>query len=250
METIKSRKNPHIVRFRALGGDRAARRAAGEYVCDGEKLLREALENGADVRCVLWGSPPTLPLPERTRAFLVPKELLQYASPLINSQGPLFTVGIPADPPEIRPRWAVLLENMQDPGNVGAVIRTANALGTELVILAGACADPYNPKAVRAAMGALFRQRVLELPLDKLRARLQAWNLKLWGAVLSERARDIRSCDLSGCIVAIGNEGRGLSAELLKLCEGELIIPMAPGSESLNAAAAAAIVMWEARRRV
>jgi TrmH family RNA methyltransferase len=95
METIKSRKNPHIVRFRALCGDRAARRAAGEYVCDGEKLLREAVENGADVRGVLWGSPPTLPLPARTKAFLVPRELLQYASPLMNSPGPLFTVGIP-----------------------------------------------------------------------------------------------------------------------------------------------------------
>lgn len=248
METISSRRNPQIIKFRALSGDREARRVAGEYVCDGEKLLREAVENNADVRCVLWGSPPTISLPDQTAQFGVAPELLRYVSPLINSPGPLFTVEIPAKLPEARPLRAIVLENVQDPGNVGTVIRTANALGTELVILVGTCADLYNPKTVRAAMGALFRQRVLELSVCELRERLRAWNLMLWGAALSEEARDIRSCDLSEAAVAIGNEGRGLSAELLELCAGEVVIPMSRGSESLNAATAASIVMWEACR--
>jgi TrmH family RNA methyltransferase len=137
---------------------------------------------------------------------------------------------------------------VQDPGNVGTVIRTAAALGTELVILVGGCADPFGPKAVRAAMGALFRQRVLELDLAALSERLRAWDLPLFGAALSASARDLRESDVSCAAVAVGNEGRGLSDAMLSLCEGEIIIPMAPGSESLNAAVAAAVVMWEARR--
>ena len=244
MEKITSRQNPRIAQLRLLAADRAARRAQGLYVCDGEKLLRDALAAGITPVLVLWGAVPTLDLPSAVPQYLAPPSLLTYASPLVSSPGPLFALPLPVPDEFTRPRRVLVLENMQDPGNVGTVIRTANALETDLVILTGASADPFGPKAARAAMGALLRQRVLELPLAALGERLRTWDMPLWGAALSKDARDVRGLDLRGAAVAVGNEGHGLSAELLDLCTGQLIIPMAPESESLNAAVAAAILMW------
>ena len=94
-------------------------------------------------------------------------------------------------------------------------------------------------------MGAIFRQRVIQTDIDGLTALVRENGLKLLGAALSDEAEDIRQSELSGCAAAIGSEGRGLSRELLSACDGQIIIPMAPGAESLNAATAAAVVMWE-----
>lgn len=248
METITSRKNPYIVHLRALGRDGAARRASGEYVCDGVKLLREALQFGACVTSVLWSGAPALALPDGIAQYSAPQDLVEYASPLVNSPGPVFTVRIPEAAVPARLEHVIVLENVQDPGNVGTVLRTANALGMDAVILAGACADLYSPKTVRATMGAIFRQPVIACDLEQLRALLQTHSLKLYGAALTEKALDLRAVSLDRAAVAIGSEGRGLSAELLQLCDGQIIIPMRPEVESLNAAVAAAVVMWEIAR--
>ena len=209
MERISSRKNGYIAYLRQLASDGALRREGGETVLDGEKLLGEALASGCEVT------------------------------------GPVFTVRLPERRAPERVESAVVLESVQDPGNVGTVIRTANALGVDAVILAGDCADPTSPRCVRATMGAAFRQSIVEADLPGLARLLGGWDLPLYGAALAEGALDIRSAELSRAAVAIGNEGHGLSPELLGLCTGRVIIPMAPGSESLNAAVAAAIVMWE-----
>lgn len=250
MEQITSRKNQTIALFRALAADAAERRARGLFVCDGEKQLQDALAAGAVLDTVLFaGEEPAVP--EGTRACAVSPELLRYASPLVNTRGPVFTVRLPEE--RVEPfQSAVALEGVQDPGNVGTVIRTANALGVDQILLLGNCADPYGPKAARAAMGAVFRQRVRTLALEETPALLRDCGLPLYGAALSRGARDIREVDITHAIVAIGSEGRGLSEALLELCEGRIVIPMRPGSESLNAAAAAAIVIWEmaARRPV
>ncbi len=161
-----------------------------------------------------------------------------------NSPGPLFTVAIPPDGAPSFPR-ALLLENVQDPGNVGTLIRTAAAMNVTTVLLVGACADAYSPKAVRASMGAIFRERLVRCTPAEAKAISVQNGLSLYGAALSEKAGDIRKTDVKNAVVAIGSEGGGLSKELLSLCDGELIIPMAQGSESLNAAAAGAIILWE-----
>ena len=237
MEQIRSRKNQYILHLRALAKSADARREAGEYVCDGEKLLREALQFGAEVTSVLWREAAAFSLPDGIAQYAADAELVEYASPLMHSPGPVFTVRIPAMRLPDPLRRVIVLEGVQDPGNVGTVIRTANALGMDAVVLTGACADLYGPKTVRAAMGALFRQPVL-----------RANGLKLYGAALTDTAQDLRRVPLTPAAVAIGSEGRGLSAELLAQCDGQIIIPMQPGAESLNAAVAAAVVMWEIAR--
>ena len=222
MEQIRSRKNQYILHLRALAKSADARREAEEYVCDGEKLLREALQFGAEVTSVLWREAAAFSLPDGIAQYAADAELVEYASPLMHSPGPVFTVRIPA---------------MRLPEPLRRVI-----------VLTGACADLYGPKTVRAAMGALFRQPVLTRTLDELMQLLRANGLKLYGAALTDTAQDLRCVPLTPAAVAIGSEGRGLSAQLLAQCDGQIIIPMQPGAESLNAAVAAAVVMWEIAR--
>jgi TrmH family RNA methyltransferase len=247
MEKLSSRQNKIISHIRRLGSDRTYRRESGEYVCMGEKLLAEAVKWGAEIKTALWSGEASVELPETTAQYNVSQELLDYAAPMKNCPLVLFTVA--------EKKWemtspgrTLVLETVQDPGNVGTILRTANALNVDTVILTGECADLYNPKTVRAAMGALFRQRVYEMPRTEMREYLTANGCRLYGAALSEKSEDLRQLELEKTAVAIGSEGRGLSRELLDMCDGELIIPMNSACESLNAAIAAAIVMWELTR--
>ena len=244
-ERISSRKNKYIAHLRALASDADYRYACAEYLCDGMKLLAEALDKGARVQSVLWkDAAEELPGLDGAKQYIAPAELFDYASPMKNSPGPVFTLAMP-EGQGAEMRRAVLLENVQDPGNVGTVIRTAAALGFDTVILCGACADVYSPKTARATMGAIFRENIVRMDIAAAAEYIHSRGMKLYGAALSERAADIRKAELKNAVVAIGSEGSGLSAELLSLCDGEVIIPMTPGSESFNAAIAAAIVMWE-----
>lgn len=244
MEQLSSRQNKLIAHVRKLGSDKSYRHACGEAVCDGLKLLHEAAMWGVEIISVLWVGESELELPASVKQYSVPAELLDYASPLKNSHGPLFTFRMPSWPMSA-PGRCLVLETVQDPGNLGTILRTANALSMDTVILTGDCADVYNPKTVRAAMGAVFRQKVLRMERSEMREYLSAHGISLYGAALSDASRDIRTVDLENSAVAIGSEGRGLSAELLSLCDGEIIIPMNEQCESLNAGVAAAIVMWE-----
>lgn len=246
METLTSRKNPMITRLRALGSDRAFRASEGEFICDGEKLLREAMLWGAEITCALWAEEPTTEIPGAAQ-YRVPQTLLDYVSPMKNAPGVLFSVKMRSCP-MTDPGRTLVVETIQDPGNLGTILRTANALSMDTVILTGECADVYNPKTVRATMGAVFRQRFYEMERQALRDYLTAHGKRLYGAALSEKSRDIRELPLENAAVAVGSEGRGLSPEFLAMCDGELIIPMNAQCESLNAAVAAAIVMWELTR--
>ena len=249
METITSRKNTYIRHVRQLASDGSYRRQQGEYLCDGVKTLREALTFGARVTSVLWkAKAEDIPLSTDTVQYLAPSELFDYASPMQNSPGPLFTVAIRGCSKPGKLKNAIVLEGVQDPGNVGTVIRTANAFGMDAVILTGACADLYHPKTVRASMGAIFRQTVLEMDRAILSPFLKEQGLPLYAAALDERAVDVREVALARAAVAVGSEGRGLSRELIAMSDQTVIIPMGPDSESLNAAIAAAVLMWEACR--
>ena len=156
MEQITSRKNHAAAYLRALGAEPKARREAGAFLCDGETTLRDALAAGAEITLVLWAGEPSAALPDTVEQYQCSPELLQYVSPLKNSPGPVFAVKMPQRT-ETPVKNAIVLENVQDPGNVGTVLRTANAMGAGAVLLVGACADLYSPKTVRASMGAIFR---------------------------------------------------------------------------------------------
>ena len=253
MEQITSRTNPLITQIRKLAGSKDFRRETGEMVCEGPKMLEEALHWGARITAVLWDRAysPTVRLAEKTRQVSVPGDLLRSVALTQTPQKVLFLCRIPSlQPPEhlIGSRYLVL-DGMQDPGNVGTIWRTADAFGADGIFLLPGCADPFGPKTVRATMGACFRFPVWETDLETLRKLLHEAGLPLYGTALRADTEDLRQAELSRGAVAVGSEGRGISEQVLCACEKTLKIPMRERCESLNAAAAAAVVLWEMYRR-
>lgn len=251
MERITSRKNELAAYIRKLSGSRSARRAAGEFVCDGPKLLAEALKWGAAVTTVVAEEGTSLPeLPSAVRRVEVPADLLRSLSTTETPQGVLFLCRTPdlALPERLTGGRSMVLDGVQDPGHLGTVWRTADAFGADGLVLVHSCADPWSPKTVRATMGACFRLPVWEADLHTLQARLDEGGVPLYATALREDTEDLRAQDLRRCAVVIGSEGRGVSEETLALCGKTLKIPMRTRCESLNAAVAAAVVLWEMAR--
>ena len=205
------------------------------------------MEAGQTVKSVFWKETPEAGFDELSDQTTLPGELFDYVSPLKNSPGPLFLVKIPSVSAGTVQR-AVILENVQDPGNVGTIIRCANAMKIPAVILCGDCADLYHPRTVRATMGAIFRQTVLSVKdVEELSSLVER---PIFGAALTDDSEDIRKLDLKEASIVIGSEGHGISEEMLYFCDRSVIIPMNPDSESLNAASAASILMWEMSRSI
>ena len=251
METITSRSNPLCTHLRKLASDRAYRRKSGEFLCDSPKLLEEALFHGGDLRTVVFTPDAALPpIPAGVRLVSVPADVMKSVSPAETPQGVLSVCGMPDRtlPEKLEGKRYVILDGVQDPGNVGTILRTADAFRADGVLLVNACADLYNPKTVRATMGAVFRCPVWSCGVEELRTLLTASGLPLYGAALRADTADARTVDYSRCAVAIGSEGRGLSAEMLAVCDRTILIPMSEHCESLNAAAAATVLLWEAAR--
>lgn len=249
MEHITSRHNPLMGHIRKLAGSAAYRRATGEFLCDSPKLLQEALLWQAEITAVVTISP--LPrLPEHIRQVQVPEDVMASISPVKTPQGVLFTCRLPQAPlpRSLAGRRYVLLDGVQDPGNVGTILRTLDAFDADGLLLTGGCADPYGWKAVRSSMGAVFRRPIYSGTPEELAALLRRSGLPLYGAALREDTVDARQADYTRCTLAIGSEGRGLSREVLDLCNQTIRIPMSDRCESLNAAIAAAVLLWESWR--
>ena len=250
-DVITSRSNPLVAYVRKLNDKRAFRRAENAFAAEGPKLLAEALRWGARVEAVLRAPGAALPeLPVGTRVAELPEQLLAYAADTETPQGIVFICkGKPLAMPErLEGRRWLVLDGVQDPGNVGTVWRAADAFGADGLILCNHCADPWNPKTVRSTMGAVFRLSVYEGTLKDAAGRLAAASVPLYAAALGEDAQDVRGVPLSRAAVVIGSEGRGVSDEALRLCQKTIRIPMQARCESLNAAVAASVILWEMAR--
>lgn len=251
MEHITSRQNALMTHIRKLSASRAYRRASGEYLCDGVKLLEEALRWNAPLKTVVLSECVDAPtLPSGVRAVRVPADVMRSISPMETPQGALFTVRLPdtALPETLSGAHYLVLDGVQDPGNVGTILRTADAFHADGMFLVNGCADLYNPKTLRATMGAVFRCPVWTVGAEELSALLKKSGIPLYGAALREDTLDARAVDYSRCAIAIGSEGRGLTEGVLALCDRTIKIPMSEHCESLNAAAAATVLLWEAAR--
>jgi TrmH family RNA methyltransferase len=183
-------------------------------------------------------------VPASVRVVRVPEEIMAYISPMETPQGALFLCRLPEKKAFVPQKGMLLLDGIQDPGNLGTILRTADALDIPVALLEG-CADPFSHKVVRASMGAVFRVVPVQTTWEEAKAALKETGIPVGVTALSDRARDLRQTDLSGMAVVIGSEGRGVRQEVLDSADAELIIPMNPHCESLNAAVAATIVMWE-----
>ena len=251
MERITARTNPLMQHMKKLGNDAAYRRETGLFLCDSPKLLGEAVRWGAEIVEVALSedmTPDTLPKCERM--VQIPRDVMASVSPMKTPQGALFTCRLPhsALPEKLTGRRYVVLDAVQDPGNVGTILRTLDAFDFDGLLLLEGCADPWSVKTTRASMGAVFRRDIYTLTAAELFPLLQRSGLPLYGTALREDTVDAREADLSRCAIAIGSEGRGLSEQVLSRCDKTLKIPMSNRCESLNAAVAAAVLLWESFR--
>jgi TrmH family RNA methyltransferase len=245
MEKLTSRSNNVCIKIRKLGKSKSFRDEQGLFLCDGHKLLREAVRYGADIELLLTTGDLDIELSQQTQVYKVDDTLLDSLSPLKNSQDVLFACRIKGDDAcDFKSGIHLLLDNVQDPGNVGTIIRSAHAFGAESVILCNNSADAYNPKTIRATMGAIFKQRVLSLSTDQI-FDIKNSGATFIGASNDIEANDLRQASLKDVIIVLGNEGQGISKELLNFCNEMIYIPISSDCESINVAAAASIILWQ-----
>ncbi len=241
---ITARKNAFLQQVRRLVSSRKEREETGLFVADGTKLLREAVKYWPGLDTVILSDCIGADLPEGVKVVRVPEDVMAYISPMETPQGALFLCRLP-EKTEFTPKSGMLLlDGIQDPGNLGTILRTADALNVPVALLEG-CADPYSHKVVRSSMGAVFRVPPVRTTWQAAKAACAAAGIPIGVTALSDRAKDIRNADLKAMAVVIGSEGQGVRKEILDSADAELIIPMNPHCESLNAAVAATIVMWE-----
>jgi len=243
-EYITSRKNPLLQQTRKLLSSRKEREKAGLFAADGTKLLEEAIANESGLHTVILSSGVEANIPEGVRVVRVPEDVMASVSPMEAPQGALFLCRLPEKKAVVPQAGMLLLDGIQDPGNIGTILRTADALEIPVVLLEG-CADPYSHKVVRASMGAVFRTPVIQSTWTEMYEACKSAGIPVAVTALSDRAKDIREADPGRMAVVIGSEGRGVRKEILEQADHELIIPMNPRCESLNAGIAAAICMWQ-----
>ena len=243
-ERITSRKNPLLQQVKKLLSSRKAREEAGLFVSDGTKLLQEAVKYYSGLETVILSDGIQAQVPEGFRVVRVPEDVMASISPMQSPQGALFLCRLPEKQAFTPERGCLLLDGIQDPGNLGTILRTADALQVNVVLLEG-CADPYSHKVVRSSMGAVLRRPVIQASWSQVQAACREADIPVAVTALSPRAKDLRQAELGQMAVVIGSEGQGVRKEILDCADAELIIPMDAHCESLNAAVAATIVMWQ-----
>ena len=259
--TVSSKDNPQVKRWRQLSADGHFRRKQGRFACEGARLCADALLSGLTVETVLYTAHAAKPyaaqlLPllaaAKTTAEITP-ELARYMADTASPQGIFCVFKMPTlTAPVLSPSGRYLaLEDVQDPANLGTVIRTAEALGLDGLLMTGGCCDVYNPKVLRGSMGGVFRLPLLTVA--DFAAAIPTWQeTGFYCFACVPAAGAVSVCDAplgDGSILFIGNEGNGLKPETVAACRTAVTIPMAGRAESLNAAMAAGIVMWELKRR-
>ncbi len=253
--SIESVSNNRIKKLQKLIKSASFRRKEGLFVIEGKRLCMDAVYSGITVSEVYFSEsfaekhPDELArLTEGADGFILPESLLNRVSDTVTSQGVIAVCRIISQPQSMKKGGRYIAgENLQDPSNIGAVSRTAEALGCDGLILSSDCCDIYNPKVLRSSMGAIFRLPIF-IPDDFTRFLRSAQNEKftVYATVPDKNADDISGTDFSdGSIVVIGNEGNGITYETKELADRVVTIKMKGRAESLNAAAAAAILIYE-----
>lgn len=267
-ETITSKNNPTVSYVSSLT-EKKYRDRYGVFRTDGIKLAEEVLRRGITPEIILVKESAKERMISRFaeysfEAIAVSDSVFDRISEEKSPEGVICVIKhldnlkkiATIDNREERPsEWKegriMLLESIRDPGNLGTVIRSAAALGMERLIISSDCADLYNPKTVRASMGAIFGMNIDSV--DSLPAAaeiLQRDGRRVFAAALDREAVGLDRLEFTSrdCF-AVGNEGHGLSEEMIASASGKVFIPISEGTESLNAAIAAAILLWEHRRR-
>jgi RNA methyltransferase, TrmH family len=243
MVSITSQQNPIVKLVRSLE-DKKARREHGQFMVEGLQMLERAANCGWEPEHYLATKPEWIW--DAHKPLIVSDKIMSVLSALNNAHDVLAT---------FKQRWQahpgkeglwLALEDIRDPGNLGTIIRTADAAGASGIILVGDCCDPYAPECVRATTGSIFAMPLVKMPTPQFVEFLTGWAGESVGTVMSAKAsyrRDYKHPTL----LVMGSESRGLSQPVSAGCKTLVSIPMREGVESLNVATAAGLMLFEAR---
>ena len=261
MEEITSRSNGRVKAVAELLSSASARRREGLFVLEGARLCADAGETGVPIRQLFLTQQAIGRYPKETAflqekaasVFLITEEISRRLGDTQSPQGIFCVCGVldkrPDDDTIEKNGSYIALENIQDPSNLGAIARTAEALGITGLIVSGGC-DIYSPKAQRAAMGSLLRLPVLRTgAMEDALHICQAQGMQTFASTPCADAVPVSKAGLGAqTVCVVGNEGTGVTRGTMALCDALVTIPMLGRAESLNASAAAAILMWEMMR--
>lgn len=255
MEIITSRKNENVRTVRELVKSADYRRETDLFVAEGDHLCGELADCAETIEYFLYTERAAKKYPETVRkaaeksfvTAVITEELSEYISDTKSPQGLFAAAERFGDPIPKNARRLAVLDGIQDPGNVGTIIRSAEAFGFDGVLYSPSCADVFAPKTLRASMGSVFRVPTqFYSGAENLRGWLRDYTV--YGAMLDDTAKRLGEVKFpEKTAVVIGSEGSGISPEIAEICGEKLYIPI-KGAESLNAAMAAAILMWELGR--
>ena len=255
---ITSKDNEIIKHIKKLK-DKKERDISGEFIVEGIKMLEEAINEGADIKTVvvcddcLGNSKIATDLLyeiAKENIIYVPEKIFKLISDVKTPQGILAIIK-KNDENKIKydDNLFLILDNIQDPGNLGTIIRTADSINLKQIIVPVGSADCYNPKVVRSSMGAIFRVRVIEVQnLANTIKEMKKNNVKILATDL-RTDKSIYDVEYNKSAIVIGNEANGVSEEVLALADERIKIPMEGKTESLNAAVATGIILYNAVRK-
>ena len=256
MTYISSRSNPLIVRMAKLS-ERKYRDEEGLFAIEGVKLFDEMQKSGIVPQYAFATAKEAhllKSLPPSVECYEVSDSVYQKISSEKSPQGIFCAIKYLDNFHKFATIYSgaisntlLCLSSLRDPGNLGGIIRTARAFGIKTVILSDDCADIYSHKTLRASMGALFAVPTLRTSdLGKTLRSLSEQGYATYATTLNDTALSLDRLTVdSKCVFVIGNEGHGLSKEIIDACSGSVYIPMTGGCESLNASIAASVLMWE-----
>jgi RNA methyltransferase, TrmH family len=251
---ISSLQNEKVKLVHALQNQPKTRRKEGKIALEGTRLVLDAYERGGDRPDFVLYAPEhadmgLIDMLERQRVNVQPvsDEIMRHITATENPQGVVGVFAMPTISLPDNPRRILILDDIRDPGNLGTMLRTAAAAGVDAVLLSPGCVDAYNPKVLRAGMGAHFRLVVMEMNWQEISRTCKDLNIYL-ADMQGDAAYN--AVDWSaGWALIIGSEAHGASPEAAVLARKRVFIPMAAEAESLNAAIAAGILLFEAARQ-
>lgn len=260
--TVTSKDNQWVKEWRGLCDSAKKRKESGYFAVEGARLCGDALRSGIAIKAVLYTASALAIYTDTVGALIaaadtaveISPEISRYMGDTMNPQG-VFCIAKTLDNSLIIDKINIIgiysaLEDIQDPGNLGTIIRTAEALGLSGLFLSDGCCDVYNPKVLRSSMGGVFRMPLMRVGnMTQAVATLQEKGLTAYACVVDSTATSITEAGFGpGSVALIGNEGNGLRPETVEACRHAVTIPMTGRAESLNASMAAGIILWEMTR--
>ena len=255
MQVISSRDNEFIKHVKKLK-DKKYRDESNEYIVEGVKLIEEAVKENAQIKKIIVCEDTTKTYEIPTNVMLeiakyeciyVTEKIFTSITQVTNPQGIMAIIEKNTTNQEIDYTQDIIvaLDDVQDPGNLGTILRTVDSIGLNQIIVSKGTADAFNPKVVRSTMGAIFRVKIIETEnLQETIKSMKKHHFKLMVTSL-QTDNSIYDIDFNKKIIVIGNESNGVSSEIQEMADERAKIPMLGRTESLNASVAAGIVMYE-----